>query len=183
MFREHLRAILRASAHGKLAMMFPLVSGIGEVLQAKEILRECMDSLSREGIPFDERIPVGIMIEVPSAAIMADILAPEVDFFSIGTNDLIQYPVAADRVNPHVAQLYRPTHPAVIRLIKRTIDAAAANGIWTGVCGEMAGDLHLTPLLIGLGVEELSVGPQQVPGIGHAIRSLSHAECAAMTDP
>jgi phosphotransferase system enzyme I (PtsI) len=182
MFREQLRAILRASAHGKLAMMFPLVSGIGEVLQAKEILRECMDSLSREGIPFDERIPVGIMIEVPSAAIMADILAPEVDFFSIGTNDLIQYTVAADRVNPHVAQLYRPTHPAVIRLIKRTIDAAAANGIWTGVCGEMAGDLHLTPLLIGLGVEELSVGPQQVPGIGHAIRSLSHAECAAMAD-
>ena len=180
MFREQLRAILRASAHGKVAMMFPLVSGIGEILRAKEIVRDCMDSLTREGVPFDEHIPVGIMIEVPSAAIMADILAPEVDFFSIGTNDLIQYTVAVDRVNPHVAELYRSTHPAVIRLIKNTIDAATANGIWTGVCGEMAGDLRLTPLLIGLGVEELSVGPQQVPRVGHAIRSLSHSECAAM---
>jgi phosphotransferase system enzyme I (PtsI) len=105
-----------------------------------------------------------------------------VDFFSIGTNDLIQYTVAADRVNPHVADLYRPTHPAVIRLIKRTIDAATDNGIWTGICGEMAGDIRLTPLLIGLGVEELSVGPQQVPIVGQAIRSLSYAECAAMSD-
>jgi phosphoenolpyruvate-protein phosphotransferase (PTS system enzyme I) len=133
-------------------------------------------------VPFDRDIPVGIMIEVPSAAVCADFLAPEVDFFSIGTNDLIQYTVAVDRVNPHVADLYRPTHPAVIRLIKRTIDAATDNGIWTGICGEMAGDITFTPLLIGLGVEELSVGPQQVARVGQAIRSLSYAECAAMAD-
>jgi phosphotransferase system enzyme I (PtsI) len=182
MFKEQLRAILRASATGKVAVMFPLVSGLSEVKRAKDTLRECMDELHRENVPFDPELPVGVMIEVPSAAVCADLLAPEVDFFSIGTNDLIQYTVAVDRVNPHVADLYRPTHPAVIRLIKRTIDAANDNGIWTGVCGETAGDIRLTPLLIGLGVEELSVGPQQVPSVGQAIRSLSHAECAAMAD-
>ncbi len=182
MFREQIRAILRASAFGKVAVMFPMISGLSEVWRSKEMVRRCMDELDKEGVAFDEHLPVGIMIEVPAAAICADILAPEVDFFSIGTNDLIQYTVAADRVNPHVAELYRPTHPAVIRLIKRTIDAATDNGIWTGICGEMAGDIRLTPLLIGLGVEELSVGPQQVPRVGHAIRSLSYAECAAMSD-
>jgi phosphotransferase system enzyme I (PtsI) len=146
------------------------------------MLNRCMDELDKEGVPFDPKLPMGIMIEVPSAAVCADILAPEVDFFSIGTNDLIQYTVAVDRVNPHVADLYRPSHPAVIRLIKKTIDAATDNGIWTGVCGEMAGDIRLTPLLIGLGVEELSVGPLQVPRVGQAIRSLSYAQCAAMAD-
>jgi phosphotransferase system enzyme I (PtsI) len=182
MFKEQLRAILRASAHGKLAVMFPLVSGLGEVRRAKEHLKECMDELSKQGVPFDERLETGVMIEVPSAAVIADIIAPEVDFFSIGTNDLIQYTVAVDRVNHHVADLYRPTHPAVVRLIKRTVDAAANAGIWTGVCGEMAGDIKLTPLLLGLGVEELSVGPHQVPRVRRAIRALSHAECAAMAD-
>ncbi len=182
MFREQLRAILRASAHGKVAIMFPLVSGLSEVWRARDAVRTCMDELEKEGVPFDRTIPIGAMIEVPSAALCADLLAPEVDFFSIGTNDLIQYTVAADRVNPHVASLYRPTHPAVIRLIRRTIDAACDNGIPTAVCGEMAGDITLTPLLIGLGVEELSVGPQLVPRVGQAIRSLSHAECAAMAD-
>ncbi len=182
MFREQIRAVLRASAFGKVALMFPMISGLSEVWRGKEMVRRCMDELDKEGIAFDHELPVGIMIEVPAAAICADLLAPEVDFFSIGTNDLNQYTVAADRVNPHVAELYRPTHPAVIRLIKRTIDAATDNGIWTGICGEMAGDIRLTPLLIGLGVEELSVGPQQVPRVGHAIRSLSYAECAAMSD-
>lgn len=182
MFREQIRAILRASASGKVAVMFPMISGLSEVWRCKEMVRRCMDELDKEGVPFDHDMPVGIMIEVPAAALCADLLAPEVDFFSIGTNDLIQYTVAADRVNPHVAELYRPTHPAVIRLIKRTIDAATDNGIWTGICGEMAGDVRLTPLLIGLGVEELSVGPQQVPIVGQAIRSLSFAECAAMAD-
>ncbi len=182
MFREQIRAILRASAHGKVAVMFPMISGLSEVWRGKEMVRRCMEELDKEKIPFDHEMPVGVMIEVPAAAICADLLAPEVDFFSIGTNDLIQYTVAADRVNPHVADLYRPTHPAVIRLIKRTIDAANDHGIWTGICGEMAGDIRLTPLLIGLGVEELSVGPQQVPRVGQAIRSLSHAECAAMSD-
>ncbi|MCP5545658.1 MAG: phosphoenolpyruvate--protein phosphotransferase [Akkermansiaceae bacterium] len=182
MFREQIRAVLRASAAGKVAIMFPMVSGLSEVWRAKEMIRHSMDDLNKEGIPFDPDMPVGVMIEVPAAALCADLLAPEVDFFSIGTNDLIQYTVAADRVNPHVADLYRPTHPAVIRLIRRTIDAANDNGIWTGICGEMAGDIRLTPLLIGLGVEELSVGPQQVPRVGQAIRSLSFAECAAMAD-
>lgn len=182
MFREQIRAILRASANGKVAMMFPMISGLSEVWRCKEMVRRCMDELDHEGAPFDPEIQVGVMIEVPAAAVCADLLAPEVDFFSIGTNDLIQYTVAADRVNPHVADLYRPTHPAVIRLIKRTIDAGNDHGIWTGICGEMAGDIRLTPLLIGLGVEELSVGPQQVPTVGQAIRSLSYAECAAMSD-
>lgn len=182
MFREQIRAILKASAFGKVAVMFPMISGLSEVRRSREMVRRCMDELEREGIAFDHDLPVGIMIEVPAAALCADILAPEVDFFSIGTNDLIQYTVAVDRVNPHVADLYRPTHPAVIRLIKCTIDASTNNGIWTGICGEMAGDIRLTPLLLGLGVEELSVGPQQVPRVGQAIRSLSHAECAAMAD-
>ncbi|MEM1083126.1 MAG: phosphoenolpyruvate--protein phosphotransferase [Verrucomicrobiota bacterium] len=182
MFKEQIRAILRASAHGRVAVMFPLVSGIREVRRGRDMIRECMDELSKQDIPFDENIETGVMIEVPSAAVIADLIAPEVDFFSIGTNDLIQYTVAVDRVNHHVADLYRPTHPAVIRLIKQTIDAGAANGIWTGVCGEMAGDIRLTPLLIGLGVEELSVGPHQVPRVRRAIRGLSHAECSAMAD-
>ncbi|MES2474320.1 MAG: phosphoenolpyruvate--protein phosphotransferase, partial [Verrucomicrobiota bacterium] len=182
MFREQVRAVLRASAHGKVAIMFPMISGLSEVWRCKEMVQRCMAELAKEGVPFDEKLPVGIMIEVPAAAICADLLAPEVDFFSIGTNDLIQYTVAADRVNPHVADLYRPTHPAVIRLIKRTIDAGRDNGIWTGICGEMAGDIRLTPLLLGLGVEELSVGPQQVPRVGQAIRSLNHAECVAMSE-
>lgn len=182
MFRDQLRAILRASGVGPVAMMFPMVSGISEVERARELIARCMDELDSEGVPFDRAIPVGIMVEVPSAAVCADILAPLVDFFSIGTNDLIQYTVAADRVNPHVAELYRPTHPAVIRLIKNTIDAGRDHGIWTGICGEMAGDIRLTPLLIGLGARELSVGPQQVPQVGEAIRTVNHAECVALAD-
>lgn len=182
MFREQVRAILRASAHGRVAVMFPMISGLSEVRRAKEVIHKCMNEFDKEGIPFDPKMPVGVMIEVPAAAMCADLLAPEVDFFSIGTNDLIQYTVAVDRVNPHVADLYRPTHPAVIRLIKQTIDAANANNIWTAICGEMAGDVRLTPLLLGMGVEELSVGPLQVSTVGQAIRSLSYAECAAMSD-
>lgn len=182
MFRDQVRAVLRASAHGRVALMFPMISGLSEVWRCKEMVHRCMEELDREGVSYDRNLPVGIMIEVPAAALCADMLAPEVDFFSIGTNDLIQYTVAADRVNPHVVDLYRPTHPAVIRLIKRTIDAASEHGIWTGICGEMAGDIRLTPLLIGLGVEELSVGPQLVTSVGQAIRSLRYNECAAMAD-
>jgi phosphotransferase system enzyme I (PtsI) len=182
MFKEQLRAILRASAHGRVAVMFPLVSGIREVRAARALVRECMDELRVEGVPFDENLETGIMIEVPSAAVIADLIAPEVDFFSIGTNDLIQYTVATDRVNHRVADLYRPSHPAVIRLIKQTIDAGLASGAWTGVCGEMAGDILFTPLLLGLGVQELSVGPHQVPRVRRAIRALNHAECAALAD-
>ncbi|MEO1856004.1 MAG: phosphoenolpyruvate--protein phosphotransferase [Rubritalea sp.] len=182
MFKEQLRAILRASAHGRIGVMFPLVSGIGELMTAKVILQECMDELDREGSLYDPGIEIGVMIEVPSAAIMANELAKEVDFFSIGTNDLIQYTLAVDRVNKHVSGLYKPTNPAVIRLIKMTVEAANNHGIWTGVCGEMASDLDLIPLLIGLGVDELSVGTHRLPRIKKAIRSLSHAECAAVAD-
>lgn len=182
MFRDQLRAILRASSHGKLAVMFPLVSGLSELIRAREMLKRCMDELSSEGVAFNEKIPVGVMIEVPSAAVCADLLAPHVDFFSIGTNDLIQYTVAVDRVNPHVADLYKPTHPAVIRLIKRTVEAGEAQGIWTGVCGEMAGDIRLTPLLLGLGVEELSVSPKILPKVGQVIRSLKYSDCHALAE-
>lgn len=177
MFRDQLRAILRASAHGKMAVMFPLVSGVSELVAARDALKKCMDELHAEGVPFDPGIPVGVMIEVPSAAVCADLLAPHSDFFSIGTNDLIQYTVAVDRVNPHVADLYKPTHPAVIRLIRNTVRAGMDQGIWTGVCGEMAGDIRLTPLLIGLGVEELSVAPQSLPKVAQVIRSLGFEEC------
>ncbi|MBK1790740.1 phosphoenolpyruvate--protein phosphotransferase [Persicirhabdus sediminis] len=182
MFKEQIRAILKASTAGKIGMMFPMVSGLREVQSAKKIIDECMLELDKEGIDFDEDIDIGVMIEIPSAALMANEIAKEVDFFSIGTNDLIQYTVAVDRVNPYVADLYKPTHPAVIRLIKMTVDAAYNHGIWTGVCGEMAADLDLTPLLIGLGIEELSVGSHQLPSIKQAVRSLSHAECSAMAD-
>lgn len=182
MFKEQLRAILRASTRNNVAVMFPLVSGVSEILEAKKHLHQCMDELDKENVPFDHNIDVGVMIEVPSAAMMVDMIAPEVDFFSIGTNDLVQYTLAVDRVNHHVASLYRPTNPAIIRLIKNTIDASHNAGIWTGICGEMAGDLELTPLLIGLGVDELSVGTHLVAPVRRAIRSLSHAECSAMAD-
>lgn len=181
MFKDQLRAILRASIHGRLGVMFPLISGLSEIIQAKDVLKECMDELHKENIPFDEKLQVGVMIEVPSAAIMAESLAKEVDFFSIGTNDLIQYTLAVDRVNKNVSNLYKPTNPAVIRLIQMTVDASHNNGIWTGICGEMASDLNLTPLLVGLGVDELSVGTHQLPKIKKAIRSLTHSHCKAMT--
>ena len=177
MFKEQLRAILKASAHGKLGVMFPLISGLKELLLAKDILKECMDDLNKSNTPFDPNIETGMMIEVPSAALMAEELAKHVDFFSIGTNDLIQYTIAVDRVNKNVSNLYKPTNPAVIRLIDMTAQAAKNNGIWTGVCGEMASDLNLTPLLIGLGIDELSVGTHQLPRIKKAVRSLNYQEC------
>ncbi len=177
MFKEQLRAILRASAHGRLGVMFPMISSLHELLTAREILKQCMDELDQAGVPFDPKIEVGMMIEVPSAALMAEELGKHVDFFSIGTNDLIQYTLAVDRVNKNVSELYKPTNPAVIRLINMTAKAARNNGIWTGVCGETASDLNLTPLLIGLGIDELSVGTHQLPRIKKAIRSLNFAEC------
>ena len=180
LFKEQLRAILRASAHGKTGIMFPMISGLREVRAAKEVLQTAMDELTRENVPFDPNIEVGVMIEIPSAAMMANEIGREVDFFSIGTNDLIQYTVAVDRVNNYVAHLYKPTHPAVIRLMDITVRAAKRNGIWTGICGEMAGDLMIIPILVGLGIDELSVGAHQLPSIKKAIRSLSQQECSEM---
>ncbi len=180
LFKQQLRGILRASARGNLGVMFPMVSGLREVIAAKDLLKSAMDELDKENVPFDPNIEVGVMIEIPSAALMAGEIAREVDFLSIGTNDLIQYTVAVDRVNNYVAHLYRPTHPAVIRLMQITINAAKEQGIWTGVCGEMAGDLNILPILVGLGVDELSVGAHKLPSIKKAVGCLSQADCAAM---
>lgn len=176
-FKTQLRAILRASAGGGVRIMFPMISGLAELRHAKSILEECRDELRKERIAFDEKMELGVMIEIPSAAIIADLLAKEVDFFSLGTNDLVQYTIAADRGNEHIAHLYEPTHPAVLRLIKMTVQAAHAADIWVGVCGEMGGDITLTPLLIGLGVDELSCGSAVLPRVKHAVRSLDAAAC------
>lgn len=177
-FKEQLRAILRASAHGKAGIMFPMVSGLTEVKEVQEILEECRDELRSRGQAFDEKMRVGIMIEVPSAAMMSDVLARYVDFFSIGTNDLTQYTIAVDRVNYRVASMFRSTHPGVIRLIHKTISA----GIPTAICGEMAGDITLVPLLVGLGATELSVGSHHLPLIRFAIRHLNFEECRRMAE-
>lgn len=177
LFRTQLRAILRASAHGHVRVMYPLVSGVDEVRLANAQLAACMEELRAEGVPFDDSLARGAMIEVPSAALIADLLAEEVDFFSVGTNDLIQYSIAVDRVNERVADLYQPCHPAIVRLLQNVAQAAASAGLWVGVCGEMAGDIVLTPLLVGLGFTELSVGASQVPRVKHAIRTLDAGEC------
>lgn len=179
-FKEQLRSILRASAHGKLGMMFPFISGVTEVRQCQILVKECMAELRNDGVPFDADLQVGAMIEIPSAVLVADEIAKEVDFFSIGTNDLIQYSLAVDRINNRVAKLYRSSHPSVVRMIKMTTDAAKRARIWTGVCGEMAADLNLTPLLVGLGVDELSVGPRELSAVRKALLSLDFATCQAL---
>ena len=179
-FKRQLRACLRASTRGKVRIMYPMISGIEELRQANAFLKECQDELREEGSSFDEKIEVGCMIELPSAAVVADQLAPEVDFFSIGTNDLIQYTIAVDRVNERVADLYQPGHPAILRLLKMVVEAAHDHKIWVGVCGEMAGDPLFTPILIGLGVDELSVGPSQLLRVKHALRHLDSMECVKL---
>lgn len=179
-FKQQIRAILRASAHGSVRMMYPMISGVEEVRRANAVLAECQQELRREGIAFDEKMQVGAMIEIPSAAVSADLIAREVDFFSIGTNDLIQYTIAVDRLNERIAHLYEPTHPAVLRLIRMVVDAAHARGIWVGVCGEMAGEVALTPLLLGLGVDELSTGAALVPRVKAAVQQLSIEECVKL---
>lgn len=176
-FKAQLRAIIRASAVGNVKVMFPMISGLEELKSALAVFGECKSELDKEGHAFDPKTEVGAMIEIPSAAMCAERLAREIDFFSIGTNDLIQYAVAVDRTNERVAHLYEPTHPAVVRLLKMVADAAHGNNIWVGVCGEMAGDLALTPLLLGLGMDELSVGASLVPRVKRAVQSLTLKEC------
>jgi phosphotransferase system enzyme I (PtsI) len=182
LFKSQLRAILRASGVGRVRVMFPMISCVEELREARSILAECQDELRKEGVVFDTNMEVGAMIEVPSAALTADTLAKEVDFFSIGTNDLIQYTLAVDRGNEMVADLYQPCHPAILKLLKSVSDAARRAGIWTGVCGEMASDIMLTPLMVGLGFAELSMSTPQLPMVKYAIRKLPSARCVALLD-
>lgn len=180
-FKAQLRAIIRASAVGNVKVMFPMISGLEELNRALAVFQECKAELHKEGHDFDPKTEVGAMIEIPSAAMCANRLAREIDFFSIGTNDLIQYAVAVDRTNDRVAHLYEPTHPGVVCLLKMVADAAHAHDIWVGVCGEMAGDLALIPLLLGLGMDELSVGASLVPRVKRAVQSLTLSECQKLT--
>ena len=181
-FHTQLRAILRAAHYGQVRILLPLISHVEEVTEAKRLIAEASQSLKNDGLPHQERIPVGVMIEVPSAAIMADTIAKEVDFFSIGTNDLIQYTMAIDRGNRNVAYLYNPIHPAVLRLLKHVTEAAKHNNIPVFMCGEMAGESIYAPILVGMGFEELSTNPQAIPMIKNAIRMLNRDQARKFTD-
>ncbi len=180
MFKTQLRAILRAAATGDVSVMFPMLSTLDEVKRCRVLLEECAEELDKEGVAHCSSIDIGAMIEVPSAALVADQIAAEVDFLSVGTNDLIQYTMAVDRVNDQVAGLYQPLNPAVVRLLQMTVTAGHEKDIWVGVCGEMASDLLCVPLLVGLGFDEFSVSAPRVPAVKHALRSLTYDECRAM---
>jgi phosphotransferase system enzyme I (PtsI) len=181
-FKKQLRAILRVSALGKVSIMFPMISGLDELRRAKALLEECKSELSELGIPFDSRIKVGIMIEIPSAVMMADMLADEADFFSIGTNDLIQYTLAVDRSNEHLSEFFQPLHPAVLRSLRRVVEVAHAAGIDACICGEMAGDPLYLPLLLGLGFDELSMGSSSIPRVKQILRRCTREQAAAIAE-
>jgi phosphotransferase system enzyme I (PtsI) len=181
-FKTQLRAILRASCEGNIKVMFPMISGIEELRAAKKLLEECKLELKKEGKAFDDRISIGTMIEVPSAALTADALAKESDFFSIGTNDLIQYSLAIDRANEKVAYLYEPAHPAVLKLIKSVIEIAHSNNIWVGMCGEMSGEPLFAFLVLGLELDEFSMPPPRVSKIKELIKNVSFEEAKAIAE-
>ncbi len=180
-FEPQLRAILRAAVDRNVLIMFPMIATLDEVRHARQVLARVEQQLATEGLPFNDHVQIGIMVEIPSAAVMADLIAPEVDFFSIGTNDLIQYTLACDRVNEKVAYLYDPLHPAVLRLIQGVISAAHAAGRWVGMCGEMAGDLEAIPLLLGMGLDEFSMNAPCIPAAKVLIGSLSMAQAREIT--
>jgi len=181
LFRTQLRAILRASARGNVRVMFPFVSGFEELREAKIVLEEAKNELNQRKMAFDPKLQVGIMVEIPSAAVLSDRLADECDFFSIGTNDLIQYTMATDRANEQVATYYRSYHPAVLRLIEMTVKAGARKNIHVGICGELGGSPAATPLLVGLGMKEISMTSAMIPEIKKIIRSLTYDECRRMS--
>ena len=181
-FKVQLRAILRASAFGDIKVMFPMISGIEELRQARIILNEAKKELCARDVKFNKDIKVGAMIEIPSAALTCDILAKEADFFSIGTNDLIQYSLAVDRVNEKIAYLYKPIHPAVLRLIKNIIDAGHRSNIWVGMCGEMAGEPGFTLLLLGLGLDEFSMSPVVIPELKYIIRNVKFEDAKELAE-
>jgi phosphotransferase system enzyme I (PtsI) len=175
-FEVQLRAILRAGVFGTLKLMYPMISSAEEVIKANSILAEVKEELTREGIPHAEDFEVGAMIEIPSAALTADILAKEVDFFSIGTNDLIQYTLAVERVNDKIAHLYQPCHPAVLRLMEQVVEVGHANDIWVGICGEVAADPAMCLILMGMGLDEISASPAVVPRVKNVIRNISQRD-------
>jgi len=181
-FKIQLRAILRASAFGRVKIMFPMISGVEELREAKAVLSEAKGELLKEGIAFDKAIETGIMIEVPSATLIADLLAKEVDFFSIGTNDLIQYSIAIDRVNEHVAYLYEPLHPAILRMVKNVVTAGHHAGIKVGMCGEMAGDPVYSIVLLGLGLDSLSMSAFSIPRVKKVLRSIASQDAQLIAD-
>lgn len=172
-FKDQLRAILAASVHGKIKLMYPMISGAEELAKANRILEECKAELRERGTPFDESLEVGTMIEIPSAAATADILADQCEFFSVGTNDMIQYLLAIDRVNDRIAHLYEPTHPAVLRTLRHIVREAHRKGVPVSICGEMGGDPMLVPLILGLGVDSLSMSPPQIPEVRFLIRAMT----------
>ena len=181
-FKTQLRGILRASVHGKLRVLFPMISGIEEIRRAKAILEEVKKELIRSKIPFDRGIKIGAMIEIPSASVTADILAREVDFFSIGTNDLIQYALAVDRINEHVSYLYEPLHPAILRIVRSVVQSARNAGIPLAICGEMASEPAYVLVLLGLGLEEFSMNPIAIPKVKKVLRMAKAIETRSMTE-
>jgi phosphotransferase system enzyme I (PtsI) len=182
LFKDQLRAILLASAYGKVRIMYPMISGVEELDRANAVLAECKAELKQRGQPFDEKIMVGSMIEIPSAAVTSDLLARKCDFFSVGTNDLIQYMLAIDRVNDRIAHLYEPTHPAILRMLKHVVDQAHQAKIKVGVCGEMAGDPIFAPLLLGLGVDELSMSSTLLPAVKYLVRAMKLSDAKALVE-